>query len=470
MSNDHGSSSLLSFDAAVIGGGSAGYAAARTLAAAGKRVAVLEGGREVGGLCILRGCMPTKAMLYAAEIAHLARQSATWGVTVPEVGIAFPELMRRKDAMITDFAGYRAGQLQDGRFTFLRHQARFVGPKTLQLDDGRQLNADHVIIATGSQTTPPSLPGLAETGYLTSDQAVHLAAAPRSLILLGGGAVACEFAQFFARIGTRVTQIQRGAHLLRGSDPDAAAVVERVFRREGIELHTDTRLTGAGRDATGKWVEFESKAEARVVRVHAEEIMLALGRLPNTGSLDLNAAGIRTDSGRIVTDARMETSVPGVYAAGDCTGPHEIVHIAIQQGESAAHHILHPEQPRPLDYRLLLSVVFTDPQWAQVGLTESEARRQGRPVRVASYPFADHGRSMIMDAMDGFVKLLADPITGEILGGTCVGPHAGELIHEVVVAMANRMTAAALAAVPHYHPTLAEIWTYPAEELASPPS
>jgi pyruvate/2-oxoglutarate dehydrogenase complex dihydrolipoamide dehydrogenase (E3) component len=162
----------------------------------------------------------------------------------------------------------------------------------------------------------------------------------------------------------------------------------------------------------------------------------------------------------------MQTSAPHIYAAGDCTGPHEIVHLAVQQGEIAGHNLAHPDSPRRMDYRLLISVVFTEPQVAFVGLTENEAKAQGISCLTASYPFNDHGKSLIMEAKDGFVKLLAEPGSGEILGGMCVGPAGGELIHEIVAAMARHMTVRELAAMPHYHPTLAEIWTYPAEELA----
>ena len=182
--------------------------------------------------------------------------------------------------------------------------------------------------------------------------------------------------------------------------------------------------------------------------------------------LELEKAGVQTQWGRIITDERMRTSVSHIYAAGDCTGPYEIVHIAVQQGEVAAHNIANPAEPRRIDYRLRTAVVFTEPQIATVGLTETEARKRGVAYRAASYPFNDHGKSLIMEAKDGFVKLLADPKSGEILGGTCVGPMGGELIHEIVTAMAKRMTVRELAATPHYHPTLAEIWTYPAEELA----
>jgi pyruvate/2-oxoglutarate dehydrogenase complex dihydrolipoamide dehydrogenase (E3) component len=201
-------------------------------------------------------------------------------------------------------------------------------------------------------------------------------------------------------------------------------------------------------------------------QVEAAEIFFALGRIPNTASLDLPKAGVVADWGRIMTDAQMRTSAAHIFAAGDCTGPYEIVHLAVQQGDVAGHNIAFPDRPRAMDYRLLTEVVFTEPQIAAVGLTEKKARAQNIRYLAASYPFADHGKSLIMGAKDGFVKLLADPNTGEILGGSCAGPLGGELIHEIIAAMAKRMTVQELAAMPHYHPTLAEIWTYPAEELA----
>jgi pyruvate/2-oxoglutarate dehydrogenase complex dihydrolipoamide dehydrogenase (E3) component len=186
--------------------------------------------------------------------------------------------------------------------------------------------------------------------------------------------------------------------------------------------------------------------------------------------LDLHNAGVEMDQARIITNPRMQTSAPHIYAAGDCTGPHEIVHIAVEQGEIAAHNIAHPATPRIMDYRLLTSVVFTDPQAAIVGLTEKEARARNIKFRAATHPFNDHGKALIMEATDGFVKLLADPATGEILGAACIGPSGGDLIHEIIAAMHNRMTARALAMMPHYHPTLAEIWTYPAAALSDSPS
>ncbi len=454
------------FDAVVLGGGSAGYAAARALTDGGRRVAVVEGGPEVGGLCILRGCMPTKALLHAAELRHAIEEAREWGISAGPVSIDLAALFARKDELIADFAGYRRGQLESGRFAFIRANARFVDGTTLALDDGSTVVAENFVVATGSTVAPVSLPALERAGYIGSDEAVHLKRLPGSLIVLGGGAVALEFAQFFARLGTRVSIVQRAPQLLRGTDPDVARDLEAALRREGIEIHTGATLLDATSDASGKSVTLR-RGDA-VTTLRAGEIFHGLGRRPNTAGIGLEHAGVDLlPSGYIRTDLHQRTSARHILAAGDCCGPHAIVHLAVRQGEVAAGAILNPANAPAMDYRLLTTVVFTDPAIATVGLSETEANERGIPFLAESYPFADHGKSMILGSREGFVKLLADPATGELLGGACVGPQGGELIHEIVVALARRMTAAELAAVPHYHPTLAEIWTYPAEALAA---
>jgi pyruvate/2-oxoglutarate dehydrogenase complex dihydrolipoamide dehydrogenase (E3) component len=452
-------------DVVILGGGSAGYAAARTAAGAGLKTTVIEGGEEVGGLCLLRGCMPTKALLYAAEVMHLAGRAGPWGIRAGKIAFDFKKVMARKNALIKDFADYRRQQLAGGKFKFIRARARFLDPHTVKLSNGKTLTATHFIITTGSAVAPPPLPQLRETGYLTSDDALTLKRLPKSLIVLGGGAIACEFAQFFARFGVKVTLVQRSEHILREFDTEAAVEIEKVFRREGIGVFTNTKLTKVKRNGRLKTVSFQR--EGKTISVSAGEILFALGRVPDTASLNLAGAGVASERGRIVANEFMQTSIPHIYTAGDCTGPHEIVHLAVQQGELAAHNIAQPRRRQKMDYRLLISVVFTEPQVAFVGLTEKEAQARGIPHLAASYPFNDHGKSLIMEARDGFVKLLADPKSGEILGGACVGPAGGELIHEIVAAMAKRMTVHELTVMPHYHPTLAEIWTYPAEELAA---
>ena len=331
----------------ILGGGSGGYAAARTAAGAGLKTVVIEGGEEVGGLCILRGCMPTKALLYAAEVMHLAGHPEPWGVRAGKVGFDFKKVMARKNTLIKDFADYRVKQLNTGKFEFIRANAKFVDEHTVELTSplpafghplpawrgegwgkgrSRQITAKNFVIATGSTVAPSPLPQLNEVGFITSDDALALKKLPKSLIVLGGGAIACEFAQFFARFGVKVTLIQRSEHILKEFDADAAAEIEKVFRREGIKVFTGTKLVDAKRKGKLKTVSFEH--EGKTVSVSAEEILFALGRVPNTASLDLEKAGVKTENGRIVANDLMQTSAPHIYAAGDCTGPHEIVHIA----------------------------------------------------------------------------------------------------------------------------------------------
>ncbi len=453
------------YDLAVIGGGSGGYAGARTAASAGLKTVVIEGGEAVGGLCILRGCMPTKALLHAAEVLHLARHPHAWGIRTEDVSFNFAEVMARKDALIKEFADYRTQQLSSGKFEFVRAMGRFTDAHTLELSTGKRITSKNFLVATGSMVASSPLPQLNEVGCMTSDAAIKLKRLPKSLIVLGGGPVAAEFAQFFARFGVRVTIVQRSPHLLRDFDGDVAAEVEKVFRREGLTLYTDTKLVDTRRVGDEKEVVFEQKG--KTLRARAEEIFFGLGRRPNVGSLGLDCAGVQLKNGFLSTNDFMQTNVPHIYAAGDCTGPHEIVHIAVQQGEVAAYNMANANSMRAMDYRFIIEVVFTQPQVGEVGLSEKEATARKTPYIVASYPFNDHGKSLIMDARDGFVKLLADPQSGKIIGGSCVGPMGGELIHEIVAAMHKEMTVQELAAMPHYHPTLAEIWTYPAEDLAA---
>jgi pyruvate/2-oxoglutarate dehydrogenase complex dihydrolipoamide dehydrogenase (E3) component len=452
------------YDLAVIGAGSAGYAAAKAGGSAGLKTALIDGARELGGLCILRGCMPTKTLLHSAHALCHARHSGAFGVLPQVVGFNFQQIMARKDRLIEEFASYRREQLFNGPFDLIRANARFVDDCALALNNGEALSARNFILASGSIVAGTPLPQLKEVGYLTSDDALRLEKLPRSLIVLGGGAVAVEFAQFFARLDVKVTLVQRGTQLLKELDADAAQVIETVFRREGMTVFTGTQLVDTWKEGGLKGVSF--KHEGQIVRVAAEEIFFGLGRVPNTSTLNLEAAGVSVDRGRIITNPELQTSAGHIYAAGDCRGLHEIVHLAVQQGEMAAHNIAFPAHRKSMDYRLLALVVFTDPQIAVVGLTEKEARINRIPYLAAKHPFEDHGKALIMEARDGFVKLLAHPDSGEIIGGAVVGLMGGELIHEIIAAMVRRMTVHELAAMPHYHPTLAEIWTYPAEELA----
>ena len=450
-------------DIVVIGGGSAGYAAARTARDAGADVAIVDHG-PLAGLCILRGCMPSKAILRSAGVAALMRRANEFGLQPVEPQADLNAIIDRKDRLIRAFAEYRIQQLRDPGFTLYEESARFLSPREIQAGE-RVLQAESFIVATGSVPGRVPVPGLDEVGYITSDEALEQRDQPGSMLVLGGGAVALELAQFFVRIGTRVTLIQRSPHILSDGDEDLARPVEARLREEGMEVYTNTQLHRFSRAGRLKTAHFSH--EGREKSAAAEVILQALGRRPNIDQLDLDAAGVRTEDGRVLVNAEMRTSQPHIFAVGDVNGQHEIVHIAIQQGEIAAHNAVYFDRPaHRMDERLKLQVVFTDPQVASVGLGERECRDKDIPYLVASYPFDDHGKSLCLGETCGHAKLLCHPCTGELIGGHIVGPEAGELIHELIALMHFHGTVHDLLQMPHYHPTLAEILTYPAEELA----
>jgi pyruvate/2-oxoglutarate dehydrogenase complex dihydrolipoamide dehydrogenase (E3) component len=461
------------FDVAILGGGSGGYAAARTAAAEGKKVVVIDGAEELGGLCILRGCMPSKALIQSANHNLVVRDGKEFGIEVDSSSVNQNTIIERKRALIKDFADYRAGQLEDGRFELIRGFGRFVDAHTLEVRVGEEtkvVTSETVIIATGSRIFVPKIEGLEEHGYLTSDDILDLKEVPKSVVVLGGGAIALEMAHYLDGIDSKVTVIQRSKHLLTGMDVDLADELQAALTARGLDVQCGTELVRVEKTDSGlKRVVYRQDGEERFAE--AEEVLVALGRKPNTDSLDADRAGVKLNSkGGVEVGLTMQSSSSNIFACGDVASPFEIVHIAIEQGELAAENAMKlmagSSDFGEMDYRLKLYGIFTEPQVASVGMTEIEAQQEGRTVLVETYPFNDHGKSMIAGADYGFVKLIADAKTKEILGGSVVGPEATELIHEIVVAMGFHATAGQLAKIPHYHPTLSEIWTYPAEDIA----
>lgn len=449
-------------DVVVIGGGSAGYAAARTARDAGADVAIVDQG-PLGGLCILRGCMPTKTILRSAEIMALMKRAREFGLNPVTAQADLSAIVDRKNRLVQEFADYRIAALRDPRFTLYESRAEFLSPHDIRAGEVR-IRGGAFVIATGSSAADVAIPGLDEAGYLTSDEMLDVRRPPVSLLVLGGGLVAVEFAQFFARIGTKVTMVQRGTTLLSDMDEDIGQALAGVFRDEGIDVITGVSFQRVTSTPSEKTVHF---LQGGVVQTRsAETILQALGRRPNLNGLNLEAAGVRVVDGRLVVGEDLRTSQPHIFAVGDVNDLTPIVHLAIQQGETAALNATHPNEPaRVIDHRLDTEVVFTEPQVAVVGMSERQCRDGGIPYLTASYPFADHGKAMCMGAAHGFVKLLCRPDDGALLGAQIVGPEAGELIHELVAVMYFHGTAQDLLRIPHYHPTLAEIVTYPAESI-----
>jgi dihydrolipoamide dehydrogenase len=457
---------MKSFDFVVIGAGSAGYAAARTASQLGAKVALIDGAKQLGGLCILRGCMPSKALLESSHRFHEIQRAHEFGLHIQSAQPDFSKILKRKKRLIKEFADYRVKEILHSNFTFIRGQASFRDPHHLDIQTNQKkqiIKFKKVLIATGSAINTLTFPGLRETGYLTSDDALEMSRYPKTLGILGGGAIALELAQHFARLGTQVTIIQRSSQLLSETDEDLARVLENVLHRENITIFTETQLLRFDKIQNRKQITFRHHKKIRKIKV--DDILYALGRRPNLESLHLGKIGLYLDRGKLKVNSRMQTKLPHIYAAGDAAGIHEIVHIAVEQGEIAATNAL-TNSKCSWNPTLKLFGLFTEPQLATVGYSEKELKQKKINYLVARYPFNDHGKALIQGATDGFVKLMCHSKTGKILGAAIVGAHATELIHELVAVMHYRGTVQQLAALPHYHPTLAEIITYPAEELA----
>ncbi|MGA3170204.1 MAG: FAD-dependent oxidoreductase [Chthoniobacteraceae bacterium] len=460
------------FDLVVIGGGSGGYAGANLGAQLGLKTALVEGAREMGGLCILRGCMPSKAIIQSANRFLTLRRAAEFGLRAENLAVCGEEIIERKRRLVVDFARHRRLELERGRFELVRGWGKFVDAHTLDVQGevSRQLRAKSFLIATGSELKIVNVPGLKETGFLDSDTVLESAHIPKSVIMLGAGPIALEFAHYYSALGSEVTIVQRGKQVLRDMDGDVAMAASGALEARGVHVFLGTTLTRVERSGAVKRVIFQFEGEER--SVEAEEIVYGLGRVPNIEKLGLEAAGVKIEHGRLSIAATQQTNAPHIFAAGDAAGPHEIVHIAVQQAEVAVRNarrlVQEAAEPlEPMDYRLKLFVAFMEPQVASIGFTERELMTAGASYAVGKYAFADLGKAEVIGETAGFVKLIARSDMCEILGAAAVGPDASELIHELSAAMYFRATARDLLQIPHYHPTLSEIWTYPAEELVN---
>jgi pyruvate/2-oxoglutarate dehydrogenase complex dihydrolipoamide dehydrogenase (E3) component len=448
------------YDLCVIGAGSAGYSAAVAARNLGKTVAFIDGPGPQAGLCILRGCMPSKTLLHSADVAQAVRRAPQAGVVAGEPRIDFRRVMERKRAIIKGFTDYRVAGIEE--FPILRGTARFFDRDTAIVDD-RKIRASRFVVATGSVITVPSVQGIEEAGYVTSDDVLEFDTLPQSVIVLGGGPTACELAQYLVRLGVDTTLIQRGGSLLSGEDSDVGTAVRSAFEKDGIKVHTGTKLIRAEKSANGKIVRFEQAGRSHAVE--AREIFAAHGRLANVDGLALEAAGIEYDRKGIKVDEHLRTTNPIVYGAGDVLyDSTQLVHVAVYEGQLAGSNAF-SESPIAVDYRLQSSrVIFTDPQVAVAGLTERECASRGMYCAVARYPFDDLGKAIATDQTEGFIKILASS-DGAMLGVTIVGAEACDLIHEAIALLYFKANVRDVMMMPHLHPTLSEIITYPAEEL-----
>lgn len=443
------------YDVLVLGGGAAGLTVASGAAQLGARTLLVEREGRLGGDCLHYGCVPSKALLATAHARHLLARAGDFGLpAVAAPPVDFAAVRRRIEAVVAGIQEHDSPERfqrlgADVRFG----EARFVGDHEIALD-GRRIDADRIVIATGSRAAVPDLPGLAETGCLTNRELFSLEALPEHLVILGGGAVAVEMGQAFARLGARVTLVQRGPRLLSREDPDLAAVVAGRLAAEGVDLRLGARLVAAAAGPGGtRQVAFER--DGRRETVVGTHILAAQGRLANLDGLGLDAAGVDHTQKGLVLDARLRTSRGHIFGAGDVTGSHLFTHAAgYEGGVVVAGAVL--RLPRKADYRHLPRCLYTEPQLAVVGMTEAEARGAGELGEVVVEPFAGNDRARAEGTAEGLCKLVLGR-RGRLLGVGIVGPAAGELAAPFAVALAGRLGLGSLAGAVLPYPTLAEI-------------
>ena len=462
------------YDIIVIGGGSAGLVAAVGAAKLGARVALVERER-LGGDCLYTGCVPSKTFIRSARFAHETRRAAEFGFAPPDLrfkGEAFASITERV-ARVVAAVGERdaPGVFRAEGVEIVFGTPRFVSPRELEITprdpdaagegggETRILRARRFCVATGSSPAVPEVAGLREAGFVTNEEVFQLQTLPRSLVVLGGGPTGLELGQSFARFGSRVTVVEMGDRLLPKEDEEVSAAVEEFMRADGLEVLLGAKAVRASRgEGGGKIVEIERGSEKQELR--AEEILVAAGRTANVGGLNLEAAGVRYDARRIFTDERLRTTARHVFAAGDVTGHFPFTHMAAYEGALVVRNALFFwPLTRRADFRVVPWATFTDPEVARVGLTEREAREKFGPtsVRVYRASFAENDRAHAEGSTAGFAKLVCAGRKDRLVGAHIVGAHAGELIHELVLAMRHNLPASAIGSLTHAYPTLSQV-------------
>ena len=437
-------------DVFVIGGGGTGSEVAFSLARSSGLTVALAERDKLGGECNHYGCVPTKVMLRSAKLAKLARDSERFGLRIPEVDVDFAAVRTRVRDVIDAQSGGGATPFEEVGVRVFMQEARLAGDRVVELADGARFEARHVVLATGTDATMPPIDGLADGPAWTNREAIWSPERPpASLAVIGTGAVGLEFAQIYARFGTRVTALEALPHVLPQEDEEAAASIVSALEADGIELRSGADIRSARHGGEGWTLGLGDGGEVR-----ADELLVATGRRPRFEPHDLRAAGVNLDDGGVpvLTDT-LRTTNPDVWVAGDATGELLFTHVGTYEAELVVRDVL--GRPETRDYRVVPRVTFTDPEVASVGITEREARENGRDVLTSVARFEDNERSHIEGNTHGLVKLVADR-DGQLLGGHIVGEDAGSLIHQIVVLMASRATAPAVARAIHAYPTLSE--------------
>ncbi|UXA16176.1 FAD-containing oxidoreductase [Mycobacterium sp. SMC-4] len=440
------------FDAIIVGAGQAGPPLAGRLTAAGHNVAVIER-KLVGGTCVNYGCIPTKTMIASAHAAHLARRGADYGVGTGPVAVDMAAVKARKDRISggnrEDVESWLEGM--DGA-TLIRGHARFIDPHTLRVDE-QVLQADRIFLNVGGRAVVPDLPGLDDVDYLTNTGILNLDVVPEHLVVIGGSYIALEFAQMYRRFGAEVTVIEKGARLTSREDPDVAAAIRDILQAEGIQVVVgadDIRIT---KQDNG----FTLTPSRNADPVTGTHLLVAVGRRPNTDDLGLDAAGVQTDGrGYIVVDDHLRTSVEHIWAMGDCNGRGAFTHTSYNDFEIVAANLL-DDDPRRVSDRITTYALYIDPPLGRAGMSVDDVRRSGRKALVATRPMTRVGRAVEKGETHGFMKVLVDAETEQILGAAILGVGGDEVVHTLLDVMTAGLPYTAISRTMHIHPTVSEL-------------
>jgi len=452
-----------SYDVVIIGAGTGGYVAAIRCAQLGKKVAVVEKQKALGGTCLIWGCIPTKALLEHAHALKVIRDAKEWGVTLPSAAPAIDmnQVQSRKDRIVTGLTRGVEFLFKKNKIDWIKGTAHLAGKGKVDIVEGEKqtLEAKEIVIATGSSAR--SVPGIEidRTRIITSDEAIGLKDVPKSLVIMGSGAVGVEFASIYRRFGSEVTIIELLPRLVPVEDEAISAELEKSFKKQGIKALTGTKVTKAAAGTNGVDIEAQTP-DGRTQKLSADLLLVATGRGPVTAGLGVEDAGIAMEKGYVKVDDLYRTSVPNVSAIGDVitmgSGVHpQLAHVSSAEGILVAERIA-GEDVRPINYDHVPSCTYCDPEIGSVGLTEAEARQKGYDVRVGSFPFGVLGRAKMAGEGEGFVKIVADRKYDEILGVHMIGPRSTELVAEAVLALRLECTVEELIRTIHAHPTFSE--------------
>jgi dihydrolipoamide dehydrogenase len=450
------------YDVAVIGAGTGGYVAAIKASQLGLKVAVVEKQKALGGTCLIWGCIPTKALLEHAHALKVVQNVKEWGVTIGEgtVGVDMGQVQARKDKVVSGLTRGVEFLFKKNRIDWIKGTARLTGQGRVEVSGGEVngLKAREIVIATGS--TPRSVPGveLDRQRIITSDEAIGLREIPRSLIILGSGAVGVEFASIFRRFGSQVTVIELVPRLVPNEDEAISAELEKSFRKQGITVHTGTKVLNASASSSGVEVDAQGPDGASL-KFQADYLLVATGRGPVTTGLGVEELGLQLERGYVRVDELYRTNVAGVSAIGDVItlgGPHpQLAHVSSAEGIVTAERLA-TRETRPLNYAHVPACTYCDPEIGSVGLTEREARERGYDVRVGTFPFGILARAKIAGETEGFVKIVAETKNDEVLGIHMIGSRSTELVGEATAILRLESTVEELVRTIHAHPTFSE--------------